>query len=371
MNKSRLIVIEEAHRYFYREKQKRSDLREPILLRLVREIRKFGASLVLVDQIVSLLSRQVLGNMFTFITFRQVDPSCIKTMRESCNFEPDQKDMLPILHNRTAVVFSGELSQPYLIETVDFPVEKVSEVYIRKKMKKVLDSMHYVPLPGKEDEEKEIQTGAGIEVSRVTGQKIELKPRRIWWSILRILKREGFMGLTRLYEILRMSPKFIRRVIGEMESLTILGTFTLSLGKRGNPTTYVFLKERAAELLGVKFEEIKIPGKGSLCHILTQNLVARRLRESGKKVAVEYYMNGKSADIAEFTKDETIAYEIETEPNEHVMINVIKDLEAGFSKVIIVSRNTPLQNEMMDIVYRAADCEEQSRVEFKLLRDIL
>jgi DNA helicase HerA-like ATPase len=81
----RLIVIEEAHGYYYAGLQKRSDLREPIVLSLAREIRKLGVSLVFVDQLVSILPKQVLGNIDLFIVFRIINSSCIRAISEACN----------------------------------------------------------------------------------------------------------------------------------------------------------------------------------------------------------------------------------------------------------------------------------------------
>lgn len=368
---SRIIVIEEVHRYCYVGIKNRSDLREPIILSFAREIRKRNVSLIFTDQLVSLTPKQLLGNIDTFLIFRLINSSCIKAISDSCSLYPQQKELIPTLPKQVAIVHSGALSQPYLVEIIDFPIKKVSEEYIREKMDPVISSLPYTPLPGREDETDEFHIAGGMEIGAVSSRKIELKPRPIWKMILEKVAEKGFFSLTQLYEEIGASPRFMRRVIGEMEDLRMVDAATLSLGRRGNPTTYILMKPKGAEFLGTKYEYVKLPGKGSTSHILIQNLVVRKLNESGRKAAVEYYLNGKSADVAEFTEDKTMAYEIEMEPNQHVAENIVKDLEAGYTEVVVISKNNMLENEIKDIVYRSVDLAMQDKVSFRLLRDIL
>jgi len=365
----RVIVIEEVHRYY--GAQQRSDLREPIILSLAREIRKCGVSLIFVDQIVSLLPKQMLGNVYTFIIFRLVNASCIKAISEICNLYPDQKEMLSELPKQTAMVRSGELSQPYLIRTIDFSVPKVSDEYIKAKMEPFFASLPWTPIPGTEEEVDELYIAGGIEIESVSSKKIELRPRKIWKDILKIIDEEKFISQTQLYEKTGISPYFCRRLVKEMESLGMIELVTLGFGKRGNPTSFLLLKDKASEFLGKKPEDLRLPGKGSPAHILSQNLLARKMKESGKNVMVEYSMNGKSVDIAEFAGNSTIAYEIEMEPNDHVAENIRRDLEAGFDKVVVISNNAALQNEIRDKAYQGVDWIAMTKVDFKLVREFL
>lgn len=371
INHDNVIVIEEAHRFFYKGLRNRSDIREPVMLSLAREVRKLGISLVFIDQIPSLLPRQLIGNINTFITFSLVNIPCVKTISEACGFDQEQKEAIPMLGKREAIIFSDVLSQPYKFRTRDFNLPKVSEEYINERMEQELSSLPYIPIPETEDEVEGFETGAGIEIKSVSSKKIILKPRRIWREILDILVEVSFIGLTQLYDTIGASPRFCRKVIGEMESLNMVETCTLSLGKKGNPTTYVIMKPKGAEFLGINYEDIKLPGKGSTEHILIQNILGSKMKESGKRVIVEHFMNGKSADIAAFENDKTLAYEIELEPNEHIAENITRDLAARFDEVVIISKSTSLQNEIKDMVYRSVDWTFLSKVRFQLIRDFL
>jgi len=367
----RVIVIEEAHRYCYEGIKQRSDLREPAMWDLMREIRRVGGSMVLVDQVYSLLPRPVTANPSTFITFRSPNPSCIKQLSESCNLDPEQKALLAELPKRNAVVSSSELSQPYLIETLDLPLEMVSEEYVKAKMEPFLAALPYTPLPGSEDEVADLAVEGGFVIGEVSKRKIELRPRKAVDDLLRLLKREGLRTLTQLHEETRLDTKYCRKLIREMEALGLVETVTIGFGKRGNPSTFVLMKDKAAEYLGIKPEEVRLPGKGSPTHVVLQNLIARKMKEQGRIALVEHTVNGKAVDIAEFQGSRTIAYEIETEANEHVAENVKRDLEAGFDTVVVISQSTALQNEIRDKAYQGVDWTAMTKVEFKLVREFL
>lgn len=367
----RVIVIEEAHRYCYEGMKQRSDLREPLMQILFREIRRTGTSLVSIDQIVSLMSKPIIGNTETFIIFRQPNPSCGKIFSETCILDPEQRIKLPELPKQAAVVFSSELSQPYLVETIDFPLQKVGEEYVKARMEPFLSALPYTPIPGTGDEVGELSVEGGFTISEVSKKKIELRPRKAVDDLLQLLRRDRLKSLTQLYEETRLDAKYCRKLIREMETLGLVETVTLGFGKRGNPSTFVLMEDKAAEYLGIKPEEVRLPGKGSPAHVVLQNLICRRMKEQGKNALVEHSVNGKAVDIAELQGSVTIAYEIETEANEHVAENVRRDLEAGFDKIVVISHSVALQNEIRDKAYQGVDWTAMTKVEFKLVREFL
>ncbi len=366
----RILVIEEVHRYCYEGLKNRSDLREPMILRLIREIRKYGGSITHIDQLISLQPKPLPGNTETIIIFKLPNPSCMKTIAETCNLFPEQKAMLAELPKRTAVVYSSELDRPYLIRTLDFPLERVSEDFIRQKMKPALDALPFVPLQAESDAGS-VDLVNGLDVQSVTREHVELKPRRAWNDLLRAILPERFKTLTQCYEEAGIDAKYGRKLIGEMALLGLVELVPFNFGKKGSPSTFVLLKEKAAEYLGVKPEDVRLPGKGAAAHVIAQNLLARKLAERGESALVEHFMGGKSADVAVVGADGATAYEIETEPNPHVVENVLRDLQAGFVRVVVVSANAKHQNENMDLVYRALDWTLQHRVEFRLMREFV
>jgi hypothetical protein len=366
----RIIVIEEVHRYCYEGLLKRYDLGEPIILKYMREIRKYGNSVLQVDQIPSLQPKQLPGNTNTFIVFRTPNPSCMKVVAESCNLYPEQKAKLAELAKRQAIVYSSELDKPYLIETLDFPLERVSDEFVRRKTILALELLPFVPLPEKKKVASDASE-AGLDLGGRLKELLDLKKCRSWDDLFAFIRREECPSLSKIYEATGIDPRYCRKQIREMEKLGLVETVPLSLGRIGCPTTFVILKDDAAVYLETSPEKIRLPGKGSSAHRIAQSLITKKMRRLGENALVEHFMNGKSADVAVIGAKGTIAFEIETEPNEHVAENVRRDLQAGFARVVVISINRLYQNENIDIVSRYLDGTIKDRVEFRLLREFL
>jgi DNA helicase HerA-like ATPase len=368
--RDRVIFIEESHRHYYRSIQERSDLREPIIFSMAREIRKRNISLCFIDQIVSFIPKQIFGNINTIISFRLVNSSCIRAVTEACNLNLEQRKALTELPKQMAMIHSGELSQPYLVRIKDFPIREVTEDELRAKMEPILKSLPYIPMPDDSDRIDVLDASSGMEVKEVTQEKVTLRPKRIWNDILKSIVERPLIGLTERYQYLGdISPWYGRKIINEMAKLNLIETCSVSLGGRGNPKTYTLIKPKGAEFLGLKYEEVKLPGKGSAEHIIISNLIAEAMKEAGREVSVEYYCNGKSVDIAEFKEDKSLAYEIELEVNSHIKENIEKDLEAGFDEVIVITKTREMQKAIMDIIYRELDWEKVGKIKFKLARE--
>jgi hypothetical protein len=199
------------------------------------------------------------------------------------------------------------------------------------------------------------------------------RPNKTWTDTAKSLAARGYDTLTRLNEnIGNISPWLFRRIMSEMERQELIELCPISLGTRGNPKTFAVLRPKGAEFIGLKFDDVKLAGKGSTEHVILQNLLAEEMKNAGKTVAIEHTANGKAVDIAEIRPDGAIAYEIELAPaHPHIVENILRDLEAGFEKVIVITRNQTAQNEAKDIIYKTVPWEKLSRVEFRLIRELL
>lgn len=144
----------------------------------------------------------------------------------------------------------------------------------------------------------------------------------------------------------------------------------INFGTRGNPKTYVVLKPKGADLIGAKWESVRLRGKGSTEHIILQNIISEALRNEGREVEIEFTANGKPVHIAEIRQEEAIAYEIELAPShEHVVENAVAGLEAGLSEAIIIVRNQSAKNEAKANIYKSIPWEKIQRICFRLLRE--
>ena len=120
------------------------------------------------------------------------------------------------------------------------------------------------------------------------------------------------------------------------------------------------------------YDKVKLAGKGDTEHVIFQHLIAQAMKNSGKTVSIEYYANGKSVDIAEIGEDKSIAYEIELAPShQHVVENVKRDFSAGFSQVVVITRNKAGMEEARNQIIKEIEWEKLSKVEFKLPKDFL
>jgi hypothetical protein len=82
-----VLILEESHRYFFKKNNERADLSEPMMYQMVRECRKAGISLVLIDQNPDKLPSQVLANISNWFAFSLPDSRDVKTMCHSMGIE--------------------------------------------------------------------------------------------------------------------------------------------------------------------------------------------------------------------------------------------------------------------------------------------
>lgn len=269
---------------------------------------------------------------------------------------------------RRCLLHSGEFPNTVLFKVPGLRFEYVTDEDIASHMEKIFPSLEYVPL----DETIEHSKKDGPDLPGVKKSPCA-KPNKMWIEIAKILTELGYVPLSALYAQLgNLSPWLCRKIVSQMERQGLIELCPLSLGQRGNPKTYVVLRPKGAEFIGVEFDKIRLPGRGSTEHVILQNLLAGALRDSGKNAAIEHEANGKAVDVAVICDDGATAYEIELEPaHPHLVENVLRDLEVGFDEVVILTRNQAGQNEAKDKVYKSVAWEKLSRVKFKLLREFL
>ena len=244
----------------------------------------------------------------------------------------------------------------------------VSDEEIRARMEKTLAELEYVPIETAIDASSEKPAEAALpgEMSKPSA-----RPNRLWTDIANLVAEIRWIALTDLAANLgNLAPWHLRKTLAAMEKQELIELCPISFGTRGNPKTFAVLKAKGAEFISLKFDDVKLAGKGSTEHVILQNLLAEVMKDSGKTVAIEHSANGKAVDIAELRDDGATAYEIELAPSHpHVAENVLRDLEAGFDEVVVVTRNQAGQNEAKDQIYKAVPWEKLQRVKFRLLRE--
>ena len=132
----RCILIEEAHHILSGQRTSLTGA-ESVMDTTYREIREFGVSLVLLDQMPSKLSGFALANSYTTICMSMSNRADINAMSQTLLLESG-KDILGTLEVGQAVVkLQGRIQRPFLISIPEFNIRKgqVTDAQIRQYMK--------------------------------------------------------------------------------------------------------------------------------------------------------------------------------------------------------------------------------------------
>ena len=119
----RCILIEEAHHILSGQRTSLTGA-ESVMDTTYREIREFGVSLILLDQMPSKLSGFALANSYTTICMSMSNRADINAMSQTLLLETS-KDILGTLEVGQAVVkLQGRIPRPFLISIPEFGIEK-------------------------------------------------------------------------------------------------------------------------------------------------------------------------------------------------------------------------------------------------------
>ncbi len=132
----RCILIEEAHHVLSGQRTSLTGA-ESVMDTTYREIREFGVSLVLLDQMPSKLSGFALANSYATICMSMSNRADINAMSQTLLLDAG-KDVLGTLEVGQAVVkLQGRIPRPFLISIPEFRIEKgrVTDEQIREYMK--------------------------------------------------------------------------------------------------------------------------------------------------------------------------------------------------------------------------------------------
>jgi hypothetical protein len=132
----RCILIEEAHHILSGQRTSLTGS-ESVMDTTYREIREFGVSLVLLDQMPSKLSGFALANSYATICMSMSNRADINAMSQTLLLDSG-KDILGTLEVGQAVVkLQGRIARPFLISIPEFGIEKgrVTDQQIREYMK--------------------------------------------------------------------------------------------------------------------------------------------------------------------------------------------------------------------------------------------
>lgn len=366
-----VFVLDEAHKLYNEKLAQRYDLGEPMIFSSSRTFRKRGIGCIYADQVPSELPSVLSGNVSNHIVFRLVNGKCIWRVSQSINLNPEQAEYLPVMPKRHCIFQSGDYPEPVLVEIPELSFRYTTEDEVKAHMEPILARLDYTPA----EETAAIELSMGISsFSQNQAGKSKQKPNELWKRILDVVAKNAPACFTEIYQGSGVDHWQGRKILESMEKHDLIETCAVGFGARGKPKTFVVLKPKGAEFIGLDYEAVRLKGRGDAEHVILQHLISQALKDSGSagSVEVEHHINGKAVDIAEIRDDRSIAYEIELAPaHPHVVENVRLDFQAGFSQVVVITRNKASQIEAKNRIVSEIEFEKLSKVDYRLPKDFL
>lgn len=349
-------VVEEAHIRVSRDAlvRRTTEVGERLILTHVRVMRKVGVSFIFCDQLLHLLPEVLLGNLVTWVVFRQKDARSLDRVQGILNLDDSQRQAIGLLPQRQAVVFSQAVEPvlgPFLVEIDEMKIPKVSPQGVDAKMREAIAKMHYVPAPKIESEKGE-RNGEG----KITNTHMD---------VLESHANDRFIsGKERCQRLGNISYEFYQRLAKDLQEMGLLREFE-NFGTAGKPSVTAFATEKGAEMLGKDYKDCVPPGKGGVQHRFLQNLLSKKIN------GVVEFMGG---DVVHYNPDGSMTvFEIELGPSDdHFLKNIEVDLGI-FGRVVVVSRNIQdlkiLKKKARE--HFGADSEILKGVDFKTIQEVL
>lgn len=330
---SHAIIIEEAHHILL----KQQNATESIIDIVLREIREFGTSIILVDQHPSLISLPALGNTYTTVTMNLKSTQDTRMAASYSLLDKEKAKYFGRLEVGMGIVkLQGRCFNPFLIKIplVRVPKGTVTDEMLRAKTG--ADSAYSTPASTSGSE-----PGAGGEIP--AGGKRELNGEEK--AFLVDIAKYPVSGVAKRYERIKISSRrgnkikeaLLGRNLIEEESIVIKAgrTVLLRLSKKGT---------EIARKLGIKTNVCGRPA--SLEHEYWKERVADYMSKKGFQVEQEKKIgNGKAIDIEVRYKNQVFAVEIETGKSDAVE-NIRKDLDAGMEYVLTVTTNVEAEDKI-------------------------
>jgi len=366
-----VCIIEEAHHILSRKLQWMSGT-ETITDILLREIREFGESLIIIDQDPSLLSIPALGNTYTTICLNLKERNDVNVMASILNLNHDEKEFLTKLEVGQGIVkLQGRWPDPFLINIPKVPVTKgsVTDEMLKVKMAKFYKELGRSRLETALSESSRQDPTwikeAKIEKTRNKPRdktKQELKTRN--YGTLELIenltdKEKGFLEDILRNPVSKASERYTRigmnwyqgtkaqQSLIEKDMIRVVKLQSFSKAGYWGKTFELTERARLALVkLGYQLPDEETKRRGSLQHKHLVKLIEDKLRKEGHSVEEEFPLGeGKTTDLV---VDRKIAIEIERNCR-NTIDNVKKNLAKVLS-VLIVSETDQMKNEIADLL---------------------
>ena len=363
-----VLLLDEGHRIINYEKAKRADLAEPISFECARNFRKRRVSLILSDQIPSLIPASWMGNLGTRLVQRLSYGGDIKTISDATALEQEQREFIPELPKRVTIVHYLGWKKPFLIQIPELSFEKADKRKIQEFMSEKIKELRYVPSEEEEIvlESKEAKTEKPKDVA-IKEPGVQLLKEEM--DYLESITREPFLPVTERDKKLGISGWKGHSLRKKLINKRILEQIQINTGKKGGVITLEKITENGraiAEALGMRANILA--GKGGFTHQFWARTIKNHYEKTGEAIAsIENDSLGKAVDVELIFPDRKVAVEIEIGDNES--FNISKDLFSGYDEVWVCCEKEEQIERKRKKVEEDLGREVLEKVKFRVLSE--
>ena len=353
-----VVVIEEAE-YLLSRHRESSSYSVLFIVELTHLARAVGMQLLFITQDPTAISSSLLNDSGNLFVFGHREGKAIDYVVRSLALPREVLPQIASLPDRHCYLRpnSGEFRQPFLIKTIDFPVDDtpLTPAELADNQERHKTFLEYPPADDLAEFEEDTSTTRKAAVGN-SYPTYSFNFRKFLYSITTV----GHQGLTAVYSHADVSPTTGKKLVARAVDEGLASSHQIVLPGRSGRRTTLFLTREGRDLLG----EPPPSGVGGPEHTAYQREFAFALKEQGLDVQIEKTVNGKAVDIAHRfpAPDGKVRYNaIEIEISTDGMLNAEKDLEAGFAEVwLIVSLDASVK--MLEKIQETFTKEEQERV---------
>lgn len=357
-----LILIEEAHEVV-RGADERSDLSEGIVGIFVREARKYGFGLMLVDQTPALLPGYLTSNCHTRICLGVLSGEDARAVGGMMALTQAQRDYLMMLPPRAAVTHYPSFHSAFIMAARGLvPDGMISEEEIEAATQRALERLAW--------QEKAQQQKVVVRL------KDEGKDSPLPWDeqdYLMKVAKDPLVPATARDQANHIPLARGNALRQRLRAKGMVEEARVNVGKGGQvlvvaPSTQGW---RYLESIGAPGQ--KPPGRGGLAHCFGQFTVASALakRYPRAQVRIEDGSVGKSVDVSLVVEEEgqvlKAAFELLVKGEGKEISNIVQDLDVGYTTVTVCCETLEALESLRERCRRELKEEEWKKVRFSLL----
>jgi hypothetical protein len=320
-------VIEEAHNVLKKEPE--SVEAKSVMDRIFREIREYGESMIIIDQMPSTILDSAIANTATQITFSLKHNDDVTAAGKAMLLDHDERQILGKLPIGTAIVkLRNRWHAPFMLKLPYVPLQagKIPDEAIKAKMDGFLPESGFIYQ----------------EITPVSVILVISEDDKDGKKLLVNIAEEPLIGILERYKKMCMNPKMGNQCKQRLISERLINEVSISTSKAR--IKLLELSEKGRERL----KELGFDISGSLRHGGVEHLywvqqVKKKLENVGHRAHVEYPIgSGETVDLAIIGKSKKIAIEIETGKSDAIH-NIRKCLDAGVEVVSVALNKEVLQ----------------------------